>query len=156
MFEGQIDFTKRLNILYDDVERQYRVIAKLTGVMARKYVCKGCNKHVQVTSRTSATRRVATAGPAPPTPCAFSNFRIPCLECNRHFRIHICYDNHKHSTTENRSVYERKRCCGTCRWLVTHGYHECKKRFCDIIKQNRDVDHLCYTRLLKDPLPSAM
>jgi len=44
MFEGQVDSTKRLNILYDDIERHYYVIANLTGAMARKYVCKGCKK----------------------------------------------------------------------------------------------------------------
>jgi len=36
MFEGQVDSAKRLNILYDDVERHYHVIANLTGAMARK------------------------------------------------------------------------------------------------------------------------
>jgi len=44
MYEGQVDSTKRLNILYEDGERHYHVIAKLTGAMARKYVCKVCNK----------------------------------------------------------------------------------------------------------------
>jgi len=44
MFEGQVDSARRLNIIYDDVERHYHVIASLTGAMARKYVCKGCNK----------------------------------------------------------------------------------------------------------------
>ena len=40
MFEGQVDSPKRLNILYDYVERHYHVIAKLTGAMVKKYVCK--------------------------------------------------------------------------------------------------------------------
>jgi len=44
MFEGQVHSPKRLIILYDDVERHYHVIAKLTGAMAKKYVCKRCNK----------------------------------------------------------------------------------------------------------------
>jgi len=38
MFEGQVDSIKRLNNLYDYVERQYHVIAKLTGAMAIRYV----------------------------------------------------------------------------------------------------------------------
>jgi len=38
---------------------------------------------------------------------------------------------------------------------VTHGKHECNKRFCDNCKQNKDVDHLCYMRPLKDALPPA-
>jgi len=44
MFEGQVDSPKRLNILYDEVERHYYIIAKLTGAMAQKYVFKGCSK----------------------------------------------------------------------------------------------------------------
>ena len=61
MFEGQVDSSKRLNILYDDVECHYYVIVKLTAAMAKKYVCKGLIRRVQVTSRTSVTRRVAIA-----------------------------------------------------------------------------------------------
>ena len=41
MFEGQVDSSKRLNILYDDVERHYHVTANLTGAMAIRYVFKG-------------------------------------------------------------------------------------------------------------------
>jgi len=43
-FEGRVDSTKRLNILFDDVQRHYHVIANLTGAMARKFVCTRCNK----------------------------------------------------------------------------------------------------------------
>jgi len=44
MFEGQVDYPKRLNVLYDEVERHYHAIAKLTGAMAKMYVFKGCSK----------------------------------------------------------------------------------------------------------------
>jgi len=44
MFEGQVDSSKEINLLYDDVERHYHVIAKLAAATARKYVCKGCYK----------------------------------------------------------------------------------------------------------------
>jgi len=40
MFEGQVDSLKRLNILYDEVEQHYHIIVKLTGALAKKYVCK--------------------------------------------------------------------------------------------------------------------
>jgi len=56
MFEEQIGSAKRLNMFYDDVERHYHVNANLTGAMTRKYLFKGCKKHVQMTSRTAATR----------------------------------------------------------------------------------------------------
>jgi hypothetical protein len=44
MFEGRVDSSKRLNLLYDHVESHYHVIVNLTAAMAKKYVCKGCNK----------------------------------------------------------------------------------------------------------------
>ena len=43
MLDGQVDSTKRINLLYDDVERLYHVIVNMTGAMAKKYVCKACN-----------------------------------------------------------------------------------------------------------------
>jgi len=36
MFEGQVDSLKRLNILYDEVEQYYHVIANIPGAMAKK------------------------------------------------------------------------------------------------------------------------
>jgi len=59
MFEGHVDPPKRLNILFDQIERHYHAIANFTGAMAKKYVCKGCSKACETTSRSSATRRVA-------------------------------------------------------------------------------------------------
>ena len=44
MFEGQDDSPKRLNILYDEAEQHYHVIANLTDAMAKENVCKGCSK----------------------------------------------------------------------------------------------------------------
>ena len=65
IFEGQVDSTKRLNILYDDVKRHYHVRTNLTGAMAKQFVCEGATNLVQVRSRTPATRRVVTAWPVP-------------------------------------------------------------------------------------------
>jgi len=44
MFEWYVDSHKRINLLYDDVERHYHVIVNITGVMAKKYVYKACKK----------------------------------------------------------------------------------------------------------------
>jgi len=44
IFEGQVDSPNRNNLIYDDVERQYHVIAILTASMAKNYMCKGCKK----------------------------------------------------------------------------------------------------------------
>jgi len=38
---------------------------------------------------------------------------------------------------------------------VTHGNHECNKRFCEKSNLNKVVDHLCNMRLLKDALRNA-
>ena len=38
---------------------------------------------------------------------------------------------------------------------MTHGNHECNKHFCDNCKQNKEIGHLCYMRLLKDTLPTT-
>jgi len=75
MFEGQVDSSKRLNILYDDVECHYHVIFNVTAAMDKKYVCKVCNKAYRsdVTHVCDQTCSDCTACP----PCAFAEFRIP-------------------------------------------------------------------------------
>ena len=65
MLEGQVDSTKRVNILYDDVERYYHVIAKLTVPCLKGTCVKGATNHVQALSGTPETRRVGTVWPAP-------------------------------------------------------------------------------------------
>ena len=89
------------------------------------------------------------------TPCAFSDFRIPCDEYNRHFRSRTCFAIHKERMAKRKSVCERKRCCATCGRLVTVDRHKCNKLFSSNYKQDRDVGHLCYMRPLKDVLPDV-
>jgi len=141
MFERQIDSSKRLNILYDDVVGHYHVIANLTASMARMYACKGCHKLCtsDVTHACDQTFSDCMSWPS----CEFSNFRIPCLECNRHFRSHTCFANNKRSTKHKRTVCERKRCCGTCGWVLTLGNHKCNNLFCDNSKENKEIGHFC-------------
>ena len=128
MLEGPVESAKRLNLLYD-VERHYHVITNLTGAMAKKYVCKASHKACtsEITYVCDKTCSDCMVSP----PCAFSDVRIPCAECNTHFRSRTCYDNHKQRTIKKRSVCEPKRCCATCGLLVTHGNHECNKRLCE-------------------------
>jgi len=145
MFEGRVEDAskKRINLLYDDVERHYHVITNLTGAMARKFVCKGCNKACTSDVMHACDQTCSDCMNVPP--CAFSDVRIPCAECNRHFRSRTCYANHKQQSTSNRkSVCERKRRCATCGGLVTGAKHECYKRFCENCKQNRDVNHVLH------------
>ena len=43
IFEGQVTSGNRINLLYNDVERHFHVIAYLTCAMTKRYVCEGCN-----------------------------------------------------------------------------------------------------------------
>jgi len=97
--ERQVDSTKSLNILYDNVERYYHVIVKLTGAMGRKDVCKGCNKACTSDVTHSCEQSCSDCMASPP--CAFSNLRIPCAECNRHFSIPTCFVNQKQTLNRN-------------------------------------------------------
>jgi len=75
MLEGQVDSSKRLNILYDDVECHYYVTVNLTAAMAKKYVHKGCIKAYtsDVTHICDQTCRDCMASP----PCAITEVRLP-------------------------------------------------------------------------------
>ena len=96
MFEGQVDLPKIINLLYDDVERHYHMIVNITGAMSKRLMCKACNKSCarDATNRCDQTCSDCMARPS----CAFSAVRIPCAECNRHFRTQTCFANHKQST----------------------------------------------------------
>ena len=128
MFEGQVDSPKRINLLYEDVERHYHVIVNITGAMAKRFMCKECNKSCasEATHRCDQTCGDCFARP----PCAFTAVRIPCAECNRHFRSQTCFANHKQSTSN-------KRCCTACGVLKSREKHECSNRYCVTRKQKR-------------------
>jgi len=76
MFEGRVDSPKRLNILYDVVERHYHVIAKLRKAMAKKNVFKGCSKACKRDVEYVCAQTCSDCMVSPP--CAFAEFRIPC------------------------------------------------------------------------------
>ena len=153
MFAGHVESNKRLNLLYDDVERHYHVITNLTGDMAKKYVCKACGKSCRSDTAHNCDQTCSACMTS--LPCAFEGIRIPCDECNRHFRSQNCYDNHKIRATKKKPVCERKRRCGTCGELVIRENHECNKRYCQNCNDNKEVGHLCYMRPLKKVLPAC-
>jgi len=74
MLEGQVDPSKRNNLLYDDVERHYYVIAKLTDATGKTYVCRWCNKACRrdVTHVWGQTCSDCMASPL----CAISDVRV--------------------------------------------------------------------------------
>jgi len=83
MFEGQVTSQKRVNPLYDEVNRHYHVIANLTGAMSKRYICEACNQ----SSRSGVTHRCrekCTDLMSNP-PCICIDVRIPCEACKRTF-----------------------------------------------------------------------
>jgi hypothetical protein len=84
MFEGRVQSSKRLNLLYDDVHQHYHVITNLTGAMARRYVRKACNKGCESDVTHICDQACSDCMASPP--CEFEGVRIPCEGCNRHFR----------------------------------------------------------------------
>jgi len=69
MFEGQVDTYKYLNLLYDEVERHYYVIANLTGAMAKRYICKECHKSCVRDTTHVCDQKCCDCTASPP--CAF-------------------------------------------------------------------------------------
>jgi len=93
------------------------------------------------------------------TPCAFVGVRIPCGDCNRHFRRESCYDNHKNNsyvlTGWARLYVNRKKCCGKFGAFITEKKHDCKKRWCENCSENKEIGHLCFMRPLLNKLPAS-
>ena len=44
IFEGQVTSEKRVNLLYDEVNRHYHVITNLTGAMSKRYMCEAVTR----------------------------------------------------------------------------------------------------------------
>ena len=103
MFEGQVESSERINLLYDDVHRHYHVITNLTGAMARRYVCKACNKGRR-RDLTHVWDQMCSECMARP-PCEFEGVRIPCDGCSGHFRSRSCFDNHKRKRENKKKLY---------------------------------------------------
>ena len=49
MYEGSVETSERLNLLYYEVTRHYHVTGNLTEAMAKRFVCKACGKGVVAT-----------------------------------------------------------------------------------------------------------
>jgi hypothetical protein len=147
-FDGQVNSERRINLLYDDAEHHYHVITKVTGAMARRYVCRGCNKGCRRDVSHICDQTCSDCMSSPP--CALEGIRIPCDACNRHFRSRACFDKPRKKEGRNKkTVCECKRCCSTCGVHVTRANHECNKRYCETCNENKEVGHLSYMWPLK-------
>jgi hypothetical protein len=92
MFDGQTNSERRINLLYD-ATRHYHVIGSLTGLMAKEHVCPACNKNYNYATMHTCDQTCPCCMECPP--CIETGNRIPCVECNRHFRSQTCFNNHK-------------------------------------------------------------
>ena len=150
MFEGQVESSKTINLLYDDVERHYHVITNLTCAMARKYYVKHTTRHVQVTSNTSLTRRVATAWPI--LRARYPMFANPAPNLTGILKAARVSLTTSGAPQRNTSMWTKAVLC-TCEWVVTHEEREYNQRLCDNCNQNKEIRHLCCMRPMKDALP---
>jgi hypothetical protein len=92
MFEGQVETSERINLLYDDTTRHYHVIGSLTGAMVKRFVCTACGKGCRRDSMHTCDQTCSDCMASPP--CVQAGVRIPCADCNRHFRSQSCFVNH--------------------------------------------------------------
>ena len=116
-FDGQVEAEKRINLVYDDVHKHFYVMNSLTGAMAQRYVCRGCNKGRRsgVTHKCGETCSDCKSVP----PCTFSEDRVPCESCNRNFRSRSCFEKHKRNKLEGKTVCEKVRNCPVCNACIT-------------------------------------
>jgi hypothetical protein len=145
MFDGQVATSQRTNLLYND--QYYHVITNLTAAMAKGYVCpacnKGCRRGAQHNSDASCDACSAIAS------CIQDSDRIPCDECNRHFRNAVYFENHKQLQLLGKTLCEAKKRCREC-GVIEGKDHECKKLFCSQCLKKRELEHTCYMSPLSD------
>jgi hypothetical protein len=147
MYQEHVESDKRINLLYNEVTRNYHVIGSVTGAMAKRYVCEGRNKGCEygVVHTSEQTSSDCMLRP----PCKYMEPTIPCDLCNRHIKSQTCYDNQNKKTQGKRkSAFEFRKCCGRCGALITRNTHECNKRFCTTRKKKKEDGHLCFVRPL--------
>ena len=89
------------------------------------------------------------------SPCVSTGIRIPCVDCDRHFRSQEYFANHKKRNGNKKPVCEGKRTVehaanSSCRAKNTNAansFATCASR--------GEVGHLCYTQPLKTVLPPS-
>jgi len=112
MFDGQIATLQRINLLCDG--QHYHIITNLTAAMAKQCLFPACNMGFSI----GAQHRCFACSAIPS--CIQENDRIPCDECNRHFRNAACFENHKRLKIPGKTC-EVKRWCYERTMSVTNG-----------------------------------
>ena len=93
MYQGHVEHDTRINLLFDEVTRNYHIIGNLTGAMDKRYVCEGCNIGAKYGMEHNCEQTCSDCMVRPS--CKYTGSRIPCELCNRHFSSHTCFANHK-------------------------------------------------------------
>jgi hypothetical protein len=91
-------------------------------------------------------------------PCVPDAYRrIPCDDCDRHFRSRVNFNNHKLMKLggTKKTLCAGKRYCAKCGALITHHKHECKKIYCKTCERKREIGHPCYVAPLKNNRPPS-
>ena len=112
-FDGQVESEKRINLVYDDVNTHH-VINNLTGAMARRYICKGCNKGCKRGETHKCGETCSDCKSIPP--CTFAEERVPCESCKDILEVARVSKNIRRTNWKARQ--SAKRCeiapCVTC------------------------------------------
>jgi hypothetical protein len=154
MFEGKVETSDRINLLYDETARHYHVIGNLTGAMAKKFVSRACTKRCSSDIMNTCDQTCSDCMASPP--CVQAEVRYSCTDCNLHFRSQAYFDNHKMKRGNKKSVCERKRFCPSCNEFIEPSrIHECGKHYCKTCNAHKEKQHLCYIQPLKNVLPSG-
>ena len=151
-FDGQAKSDKRINLVYDAVQRHFHVINSLTGAMPRQYVCTGCNKGCERGTTHKCGKTCSDCRSVPPR--TYSEERVLCESCNS-FRSRSCFEKHKTDKFGGKTDCEKVRNCPVCNVCVTRKNHECFKPFCPNCNKNMEINHLWYMQPLKNEVPST-
>ena len=140
MFDSGSVNKQCLYLLFDRETKHYNVITNITGCMAVRYICKGCNKRCQRGEFHSCKSICSDCLKSPP--CELTNVRKPCEVCNRCFRSDTCFKNHKQTVISGKTVCERKRCT-TCKAIIMPN-HKCFHFYCSVCQKQRECGHKNY------------
>lgn len=146
IFEGNTEREgdeKHLNLLYHN--GHYNVITSLTAAFCCVYYCESC--HVPFNNK-NRHRCGRTCPQCQQTPvCSKDQESKLCEECNRYFRGHQCYINHKVLDSEGTNKCQKIKRCEQC--LKTFhvrkdGEHNCGEYFCKLCQKHVPQGHLCF------------
>jgi hypothetical protein len=131
MFSRNTDFPNKLNLLHDSENKNYDIITNITGAMAKRHTCNGCDMLCDYTHKCDKVCLLCSTVP----PCSKSGTKY-CKHCNKIFLKEECYWNRETS---------RENCVNVCSQIITSDLkHECFKWFCSICNKNQPSGHFRY------------